>query len=306
MSVLFNNIECLFLKPGIVVPEDLILLRTPRRNNTYIVEMNDPETKSSMACLLSKASNSESLLWHRRLGHVNFKNINRLVKQDLVRDPLSVSVNSTVTSSHSEVADTTPVNTSGDVSSGQTATVSSNVDQDLTNDPSVESDSDSDNNDGPIISDEILTNLPSQFEVADGPSFKSLSNHSFENEIGPTNEGDVPKNISMAMKDSSWIDAMQKELAQFRKLKGLPKKRELIIRKEAIRIFLAYACYKNFKVYPMDVKSAFVYGKVKEEVYVFQPLGFEDLDYPSRVYKLDKALYCLHQAPRACYDTLSS
>ncbi|GKF30153.1 putative ribonuclease H-like domain-containing protein, partial [Tanacetum coccineum] len=56
----------------------------------------------------------------------------------------------------------------------------------------------------------------------------------------------------------------------------------------------------------MDVKSAFLYGKVKEEVYVCQPLGFEDLDFLDRVYNVEKALYGLHQAPKAWYKTLSS
>ncbi|GJY27201.1 putative ribonuclease H-like domain-containing protein [Tanacetum coccineum] len=56
----------------------------------------------------------------------------------------------------------------------------------------------------------------------------------------------------------------------------------------------------------MDVKSAFLYGKVKEEVYVYQPPGFEDLDFPDRVYKVEKALYGVHQAPRAWYETLST
>ncbi|GKD53607.1 putative ribonuclease H-like domain-containing protein, partial [Tanacetum coccineum] len=54
----------------------------------------------------------------------------------------------------------------------------------------------------------------------------------------------------------------------------------------------------------MDVKSSFLYGKIKEEVYVCQPLGFEDPDIPDRVYKVEKALYGLHQAPRAWYETL--
>ncbi|GJV19314.1 uncharacterized mitochondrial protein-like protein [Tanacetum coccineum] len=56
----------------------------------------------------------------------------------------------------------------------------------------------------------------------------------------------------------------------------------------------------------MDVKSAFLYGKIEEEVYVCQPPGFEDLDFPDRVYKVEKALYRLHQAPRAWYETLST
>ncbi|KAI3821075.1 hypothetical protein L1987_08631 [Smallanthus sonchifolius] len=75
---------------------------------------------------------------------------------------------------------------------------------------------------------------------------------------------------------------------------------------EAIRIFLAYASFMKFKVYQMDGKTAFLYGVVKEEVYVNQPPGFEDPDHPFQVYKLDKALYGLHQAPRAWYETLST
>nr|GEX36865.1 putative ribonuclease H-like domain-containing protein [Tanacetum cinerariifolium] len=79
-----------------------------------------------------------------------------------------------------------------------------------------------------------------------------------------------------------------------------------VARIEAIRLFLAYASFKDFVVYQMDVKSTFLYGKIKEEVYVCQPLGFEDPDFPDNVYKVEKALYGLHQAPRAWYDTLST
>ncbi|GJW60593.1 putative ribonuclease H-like domain-containing protein [Tanacetum coccineum] len=70
-----------------------------------------------------------------------------------------------------------------------------------------------------------------------------------------------------------------------------------VARIEAIRLFLAYASFKDFVVYQMDVKSAFLYGKIEEEVYVCQPPGFEDPDFPDRVYKVEKALYGLHQAP---------
>ncbi|GJT51757.1 putative ribonuclease H-like domain-containing protein [Tanacetum coccineum] len=75
---------------------------------------------------------------------------------------------------------------------------------------------------------------------------------------------------------------------------------------EAIRMFLAYASYMGFMVYQMDVKSTFLYGQIEEEVYVCQPLGFEDPDHPDKVYKVVKALYGLHQAPRAWYDTLAN
>nr|GEX83417.1 retrovirus-related Pol polyprotein from transposon TNT 1-94 [Tanacetum cinerariifolium] len=78
-----------------------------------------------------------------------------------------------------------------------------------------------------------------------------------------------------------------------------------VARMEAIRIFLAYAAHKGFTVYQMDVKTAFLHGSLKEDVYVCQPEGFIDADYPSHVYKLKKALYGLKQAPRAWYDELS-
>ncbi|GKA99109.1 putative ribonuclease H-like domain-containing protein, partial [Tanacetum coccineum] len=78
------------------------------------------------------------------------------------------------------------------------------------------------------------------------------------------------------------------------------KKDERVAKIEAIRLFLVYASFKDFVVYQMDVKSAFLYGKIEEEFYVCQPLGFEDLEFPDRVYKVEKALYGLHQAPRAC------
>nr|GEY02064.1 retrovirus-related Pol polyprotein from transposon TNT 1-94 [Tanacetum cinerariifolium] len=79
-----------------------------------------------------------------------------------------------------------------------------------------------------------------------------------------------------------------------------------VARIEAIRLFLAYASFMGFMVYQMDVKSAFLYGTIEEEVYVCQPPGFKDPDYPDKVYKLVKSLYGLHQAPRAWYETLAN
>nr|GEX25385.1 hypothetical protein [Tanacetum cinerariifolium] len=78
-----------------------------------------------------------------------------------------------------------------------------------------------------------------------------------------------------------------------------------VARIEAIRLFLAYASFMGFTVYQMDVKSAFLYGTINEEVYVMQPTGFQDLEFPARVYKVEKAMYGLRQAPRAWYGTLS-
>ncbi|GJR24587.1 putative ribonuclease H-like domain-containing protein [Tanacetum coccineum] len=131
-----------------------------------------------------------------------------------------------------------------------------------------------------------------------------------------------PKKIYDALQDDSWVQAMQEELLQFKLqqvwvLVDLPHrmKEECIdydevfapvARMEAIRLFLAFASFMGFIVYQMDVKSAFLYGTIDEEVYVSQPPGFVDPDHPKKVYKVVKALYGLHQAPRAWYATLST
>nr|GFB31359.1 putative ribonuclease H-like domain-containing protein [Tanacetum cinerariifolium] len=163
-----------------------------------------------------------------------------------------------------------------------------------------------------------------------------------------------PKQVHQALKDPSWIEAMQEELLQFKMYKvwilvDLPygkraigtkwvyrnKKDERgivirnkarivaqghtqeegidyeevfapVVRIKAIRLFLAYASFMGFLVYQMDVKSAFLYGTIEEEVYVCQPPRFEDPKNPDKVYKVVKALYGLHQALKAWYETLAT
>ncbi|GKC88135.1 putative ribonuclease H-like domain-containing protein, partial [Tanacetum coccineum] len=140
-----------------------------------------------------------------------------------------------------------------------------------------------------------------------------------------------PKKAIQELTDPRWIEAMQDELLQFKLqqkdergivvrnkerlvAQGYTQEKRLdydevfalVVRIEAIRLFLAYASFKDFVVYQMDVKSAFLFGKIEEEVYVYQPPGFEDPEFPDRVYKVEKALYVLHQAPRAWYETLST
>ncbi|GKF37580.1 putative ribonuclease H-like domain-containing protein [Tanacetum coccineum] len=116
--------------------------------------------------------------------------------------------------------------------------------------------------------------------------------------------GHKPRKVSEALEDGSWVEAMQEELLQF-KLQQVWVLVDLA-RIEAIRLFLAFASFMGFIVYQMDVKSAFLYGIIDEEVYVSQPPSFVDPDHPTKVYKVVKALYGLHQAPRAWYATLST
>nr|GEX58672.1 hypothetical protein [Tanacetum cinerariifolium] len=112
-----------------------------------------------------------------------------------------------------------------------------------------------------------------------------------------------PKSVKEALTDPAWIESMQEELHQFIRLdeEGIDFEESFdpVTRMEAFRIFLAYAAHKGFTVYQMDVKTAFLHGSLKEDVYVCQPEGFIDADHQSNVYKLKKALYGLKQAPRA-------
>ncbi|GJZ74435.1 retrovirus-related pol polyprotein from transposon TNT 1-94 [Tanacetum coccineum] len=142
-----------------------------------------------------------------------------------------------------------------------------------------------------------------------------------------------PKNFKQAITEPSWIDAMQEEIHEFERLEvktdefgGVLKNKARLVaqgfkqeegidfeesfapvaRIEAIRIFVANVAHKNMTLYQMDVKTAFLNGELKEEVYVSQLEGFVDQDNLSHVYKLKKDLYGLKQAPRARYDMLSS
>nr|GEX37959.1 hypothetical protein [Tanacetum cinerariifolium] len=162
-----------------------------------------------------------------------------------------------------------------------------------------------------------LNNLESSILVSPIPTTRIHKDHPEE-----------PKRVNQTLKDPSWIEAMQEELLQFKMQKvwvlvNLPHEKRAIGHTleegidykevfaplamiEAIRLFLAYASFMGFMVYQMDVKSTFLYGTIEEEVYVCQPLGFEDPDHPDKVYKVVKALYGLHQAPRSWYETLAT
>ncbi|GJR32403.1 putative ribonuclease H-like domain-containing protein [Tanacetum coccineum] len=213
-----------------------------------------------------------------------------------------------------------------------------------------------------------LGNITNSYIVPTTPNTRIHKDHPIDNVIGevkstvqtrrmtkPTSEqgffSDIePTSIAKALSDSSWVEAMQEELLQFKLqqvwiLVDLPSgkraigtkwvfrnkkdERGIVIRNkarlvaqghrqeegidyeevfapvariEAIRLFLAYASSMGFMVYQMDVKSAFLYGTIEEEVYVTKPPGFKNPDHPDKVYKVAKALYGLHQALRACQD----
>ncbi|GJX55324.1 putative ribonuclease H-like domain-containing protein [Tanacetum coccineum] len=196
------------------------------------------------------------------------------------------------------------------------------------------------NDDEDVGAEADMNNLDTFMPISPIPTTRIHKDHPVEQIIGDLNsapqtrrmtknlkEHEEPKKVIQALKDPSWIEAIQEELLNKKDERGIMIKNKArlvaqgytqeegidydevfapIARIEAITLFLAYASFKDFVVYQMDVKSAFLYGKIEEEVYVCQPPGFEDPDFPDRVYKVEKAFYGLHQAPRAWYETLST
>ncbi|GKB14439.1 putative ribonuclease H-like domain-containing protein [Tanacetum coccineum] len=573
--VLFTNTECLVLSPNFKLPdENQILLKIPRKDNMYSFDMKNIVPKESLTCLIAKATLDESMLWHRKLGHINFKNINKLVKDNLVRglptkrfenDQTCVAcvkgkqhraslenlVDKKVKIIRSDngtefknkvmddfcrekgikreysVARTPQQNGVAErrnktlIEAARTMLVDSKlpttfwaesvsiapyvqnrvlvvkphnktpyelfrgfkpalsfmrpfgchvtilntldslgkfdgksdegffvgyslsskafrvyntrtrrVEENLhigflENKPMIEGNGpkwlfDIDSltqsmnyvpvtagtisNDSAGTSEEVIqdcivmpiwkdtsyfdsptkdvengepkTTGDAQKQVEDGPNNENAEQDKFKggsstkdlnaagqhvNTASPdVNTGSLKLNviettsIAKALSDSSWVEAMQEELLQFKLqqvwiLVDLPSGKRVIgtkwvfknkkdergimirnkarlvaqghrqeegidyeevfapvARIEAIRLFLAYASFMGFMVYQMDVKSAFLYGTIEEEVYVTQPPGFKDPDHPDKVYKVVKALYGLHQALRAWYETLAN
>nr|GEU39667.1 hypothetical protein [Tanacetum cinerariifolium] len=163
-----------------------------------------------------------------------------------------------------------------------------------------------------------LTNSTNTFSAADMPTLEDIAYLDDEEDVGAQAEFyNLETNITVSpipttrvykdhlvtqIIDPSWIEAMQEELLQFKMQKGHTQEEGIdykevfapVVRIEAIRLFLAYASFMGFMVYQMDVKSAFLYGTIKEEVYVYQPLGFEDPDYPNKG-NIDQTLFIKKQ-----------
>ncbi|GKB72807.1 retrovirus-related pol polyprotein from transposon TNT 1-94, partial [Tanacetum coccineum] len=171
-----------------------------------------------------------------------------------------------------------------------------------------------------------------EFKEAESSSnYQDPSNmHEFHQQHRFTVSTTEPTNIKEAMLDHSWIKSMQDELNQFKRLhtnventvirnksrliaKGYSQQDGIdfeesfapVARLKAFKMFMTHADHKNFTIYKIDVKTAFLNGPLKE-VFVSQPDDFLDLYFPNHIYRLKKALYGLKQVPRAWYDKLSS
>nr|GEW32700.1 hypothetical protein [Tanacetum cinerariifolium] len=376
-SVLFTNTECVVLSSDFKLPdENHVLLRVLKENNMYNVDLKNIVPLGDLTCLFAKASLDESNLWHRRLGHINFKTMNKLVKGikrefSVARTPQQNEVaekkNRTLIKATRIVAgnqpnssagiqenlDADPQHTDADVAFDDKENESkvhvspSSSDKPKKHDEKAKREA---KGKSPVelstgvrdLSDEFeeffdhntnrvnaasapvtvvgpnSTNITNSFSATGpfnttiSPSFRIGGKSSFvdlsqylddpnmpalEDIIYSYDEEDVGAEADFSNLETS-ITVSPNPIT--RVYKDHPVTQIIVVRIEAIRLFLAYASFMGFMVYQMDVQSAFLNGTIEEEVYVCQPLGSEDLHYPDKVYKVVKALYGLHQAPRAC------
>ncbi|GJT61211.1 putative ribonuclease H-like domain-containing protein [Tanacetum coccineum] len=431
--VLFTDTACFVMSPDFKLPdESQVLLNVPRKNNMYSVDMKNIFPKESLTCLVAKATLDESMLWHSRLGHINFNTINKLVKNNLVRglpakrfendqtyvaclkrkqhkascrtpalsfmrpfgchvtilntldhlgkfdgksdDGFFVGYSLTSTNSNDfagseesngaghtsketefsqdyivmplwkdgSMFDSSSKNSSDDEpqpssnaekkddegvskASGfsdqekpESSTLNINIvgliittrlnrSQNVSDIFSLERSATLEATHADLFGDKTemdMSNLTTSYQVPTTPNTRIHKDHSLDHVIGDIQSGvqtrGMIKNIN-EHSDPAWVEAMQGKGGAFTvyNYKRFGYSEFSKARIEAIRLFLAYASFMGFMVYQIDVKSTFLYGTIKEEVYVCQPLGFKDPDYPDKVYKVVKALYGLHQAPRA-------
>ncbi|GKD51691.1 putative ribonuclease H-like domain-containing protein [Tanacetum coccineum] len=386
--VLFTESECLILSPEFKLPdESQVMLKILRKDNMYSFDLKNVVPSKGLTSLFAKATNDESKMWHMRLGHINFKTINKLVKGNLVRgnrtndyacsdtnfDAWQVGKekvpdqeyillpllhnSSYVPSSSKEIephddaskkAIEQPACVEGDkaddlgsldqqVKFGDDAkninsTNSFNTASQSVNTASVKSGNLQSIFDELAIITPILVNAASS-SLGDLNALEDtrIFNDAYDDRVEGAEADynnleteiltlvDLPygkkaigtKWVFRNKKDQRGIVVRNKArlVAQgHRQEEGIDYDEvfALVARIEATRLFLAYASFMGFTVYQIDVKNAFLYGTIEEEVYVSQPPGFVDPEFLGRVYKVKKALYGLHQAPRAWYKTLST
>ncbi|GJZ40186.1 putative ribonuclease H-like domain-containing protein [Tanacetum coccineum] len=371
-SVLFNDTECIVLSPNFkLTDESHVLLKVPRKNNMYSVDLKNIVPKGGLTCLFAKATSDESKLWHRRLGHINFKTMNKLVKGNLVRGLPSklfendqtcvacqkgkqhrASCKSKTVSSISQPLHMLHMDLFGPtfVKSLMKKMYCLVVTDDYSRFSWVFFLATKDETSGILKSfitgvENLIDQRVKVIRCDNGTEFKNKEMNQFCERKGIKREFSVartPQQNGVAeRKNRTLIEAARTMLAdsklpttfwaeavntacyvQNRVLVTKPHNKtpyELFLgRKPALGFMKPFGCPVTIlntidHLGKFDGKAdegffvgAFLYGKIEEDVYVCQPPGFEDLDFLDRVYNVEKALYGLHQAPRAWYETLST
>nr|GEU63980.1 putative ribonuclease H-like domain-containing protein [Tanacetum cinerariifolium] len=351
-SVLFIDAECIILSLKFKLPdENQMLLRVPRENNMYNVDLKNIVPSGDLTYLFAKATLDEGLpskvfenthtcvAWKKCKQHrASCKFDGKADEGFLVGDSVSRSgptwlfdIDTLIKSMNYQSVTTDPQNTNDDatfevkehkfevkkpesevhVSPSSSAKIKKHDDK-TTREAKGKS---------PVELSTRFRNLSEEFEYFSDnsinevnaastpvPTVGQISTNSTNpfSAAGPSDTVDTLEDITYS--DDEEDVGVEADFSNLEQEEGIDYEEvfSLIARIKAIRLFLAYASFMGFMVCQMDVKSAFLYGTIKEEVYICQPLGFEDPDYPDKVYKVVKALYGLHQAPRAWYETLAN
>nr|GFA37495.1 retrovirus-related Pol polyprotein from transposon TNT 1-94 [Tanacetum cinerariifolium] len=309
------------------------LLKGDRSTNLYTINLHEMASASPI-CLMTRASSTKSWLWHQRLSHLNFDIINDLVKNDLVaglpkfkyhKEHLCPSCEQGKSKRASHPPKPVPnsrqrlhllhmdlcgpmriASINGKRSSHDVDELNPNamIDGNTFVNPfaassSIAADTSSSQNVDPSNMHTFYQPYPYEFQWT--------KDHPLEQVIGEPSRPILRRNQLRSDGDMC-INKSRLVVRGYRQEEGIDFEESFapVARMVAIRIFLAYAAHKSFTVFQMDVKTAFLHGSLKEDVYVCQPEGFIDADHPSHVYKLKKALYGLKQAPRAWYEKLST
>nr|GFB09999.1 retrovirus-related Pol polyprotein from transposon TNT 1-94 [Tanacetum cinerariifolium] len=291
--------------------------------------------KSSPIYLLSKASKNKSWLWHRRLNHLNFGTMNDLGRKYLVREAVATTCHTQNRSLihtrhnktpyelvHNKKHDLTffkvfgalcyPTNDSEDLGKLQlTADIEifigyapsrkagtpsfTTIDQDTPSSSHSPSSS-------ALQSTSLHQGIAVESTLMEDNPIAPVDNNPFINVFALKPSSDASSYGDVSSAESTYVSQPLHHLEE-----GIDFEESFapVAHIEAIHIFIANAVSKNMTIYQMDVKTEFLNGELKEEVYVSLPKGFVDPDHPIHVYHLKKALYRLKQAPWAWYDTFS-
>nr|GEV73476.1 hypothetical protein [Tanacetum cinerariifolium] len=262
----------------------------PKENNMYNVDLKNVVPSGDLTCLFAKATLDESNLWHRRLGHINFKTINKLVKGSGPKwlfdiDTLTQSMNYQPAVARNQPNHSSSIKENLDTGKVRKETKSAQQYVLL-----------------PLwstgLKDPQNIDVDAAFDVKENQNEVHVSSSSsdkpkkHDEKAKREAKGKSLVDLSIRVRDlrdkfeefSSNITNMVNAIIPIDLSIDYEEVFAPVARIKAIRLFLAYASFMGFMVYQMDVKSAFLYGTNKEEVYVCQPLGFEDPDYPDKVY----------------------
>nr|GEU77397.1 putative ribonuclease H-like domain-containing protein [Tanacetum cinerariifolium] len=334
-NVLFTNTECFVLSPNFkLADESQVLLKVPRKNNMYSFDMKTIVPQKDLTCLLAKAINDESMLWILKSFITEIENLVEKKVKIIRCDNVTKFKNRFM----NEFCEEKGTNSNDFAGKGESFYADShNKDKhgpsqasksDNQEGPNAEGSTKTVNTGGPVN-----TATPTYADYPNDPLMPELEDAGiFDDAYNDRDEGAKAgyNNFKTTLVDlpprkraieTKWVYRNKRDQ---RRIVVINKARLVVqghkqeeginydevfahvARIEAIMLFLAYASFMDFTIYQMDVKSSFLYGTIEEVVYVSQPPGFVDPEFLNRVYKVEKALYGLHQALRAWYETLST